>query len=69
VSPVKPGTGWRESYLGGSQDAENKIAQVDALKFSPWNNITDDFLRPLGSMNRARLLAYKASAEFRSQTS
>jgi hypothetical protein len=53
----------------GTEEAKANDAQVDALKFSPWNNITDDFLRPLGSMNRARRLAYQASAEFRSQTS
>jgi catalase len=52
-----------------TNEAKANDAQVDALSFSPWNNITDDFLRPLGSMNRARLLGYKASAEFRSQTS
>jgi hypothetical protein len=51
----------------GTDEAKANDAQVDALKFSPWNNITDDFLRPLGSMNRARRLAYPASAEFRSQ--
>jgi catalase len=53
----------------GTQEAKANDAQVDALKFSPWNNITDDFLRPLGSMNRARRLAYQASAEFRNQAS
>ena len=53
----------------GTNEAKTSDSQVDSLNFSPWNNITDDFLRPLGSMNRARLLAYKASAEFRSQTS
>lgn len=51
-----------------TKEAKANDAQVDALNFSVWNNITDDFLRPLGSMNRARRLAYKASAEFRSQT-
>jgi hypothetical protein len=50
----------------GTQEARANDAQVDTLRFNPWNNITDDFLRPLGSMNRARRLAYKASAEFRS---
>ena len=52
-----------------TKEAKANDAQVDALNFSVWNNITDDFLRPLGSMNRARRLAYKASAQFRSQTS
>src|SRR4051794_6898610 len=52
----------------GTPEAKADDAQVDALRFSPWNNITDDFLRPLGSMNRARRLAYQASADFRSQT-
>ena len=52
----------------GTKEAKARDAQVDALNFSPWNNITDDFLRPLGSMNRGRLLGYKASAEFRAQT-
>ncbi len=51
----------------GSAEAKANDAQVDALNFNPWNNITDDFLRPLGSMNRARRLAYQASAEFRRQ--
>jgi hypothetical protein len=50
----------------GAEEAKARDAEVDALNFSPWNNITDDFLRPLGSMNRARLLGYKASADFRS---
>jgi len=50
-----------------SKEAKARDAQTDALSFSPWNNITGDFLRPLGSMNRARLLGYKASAEFRNQ--
>jgi catalase len=52
----------------GTKEAKARDAQVDALNFSPWNNITDDFLRPLGGMNRGRLLGYKASAEFRVQT-
>ncbi len=49
----------------GTAEAKSNDAQVDALNFNPWNNITDDFLRPLGSMNRARRLAYQASAGFR----
>ncbi len=48
-----------------AQEAVN--AEVDALQFSPWNNIAGDFLRPLGGMNRGRRLAYRASAEFRKQ--
>ena len=34
MSQPKPGTGWREIYLGGSQDAENKIFadMVDQVK-------------------------------------
>jgi hypothetical protein len=49
----------------GAKSQEAVDAQVDALNFSPWNHITDDFLRPLGGMNRGRRLAYRASAEFR----
>ena len=44
----------------GSRAAER---QIDELAFNPWNT-TDDF-RPLGNLNRARKVAYDASAAHR----
>ncbi|MBV9489538.1 MAG: catalase [Verrucomicrobia bacterium] len=51
------------------QDLATPVAQaaarrINALAFNPWN-MTPDF-RPLGNLNRARRLVYKASAGLRS---
>ena len=38
---------------------------IDKLEFNPWHSPGKDDFRPLGSLNRARRLAYDASADFR----
>jgi hypothetical protein len=43
-----------------------KIAAIDqGLAFSPWHALAAH--RPLGSVNRARKMAYKMSAKFRAE--
>ena len=44
-------------------DARQTSEKVDQLSFSPWHAVMDH--RPLGSVMRARKLAYEASADFR----
>jgi hypothetical protein len=46
-----------------SAEAKAAQAEVEAMEFNPWNT-TPDF-RPLGSLNRARRLVYKASVALR----
>jgi hypothetical protein len=48
-----------------SWDEQTSPKIDDRLSFSPWNGITDH--RPLGSVMRARRLAYESSSNFRKQ--
>ncbi len=51
----------------GAQDptTEEQRAAAEAWTFNPWNALRDH--RPLGSLNRARLLVYRASQIFRNE--
>jgi hypothetical protein len=46
-----------------SPEAQAVESEVNNLEFSPWN--TTDQITPLGSLNRARRLVYKSSADMR----
>lgn len=46
-----------------SEVAQTRIRDVEQTEFNPWNVIGD--VRPLGSLNRARRVVYRASAEHR----
>lgn len=47
----------------GETGAVELGANAEAWSFNPWNSLS--LHRPLGSLNRARLMAYRASAVFR----
>ncbi len=49
-----------------SEEAQAAEKEVNAMAFNPWNTIKQ--IRPLGSLNRARKLVYKASSLFRRGT-
>ncbi|MGH3825142.1 MAG: peroxidase family protein, partial [Pseudonocardiaceae bacterium] len=51
----------RNVELGGQQGIDTRM--IDGMAFNPWN--TTDSFRPLGNLNRARKVAYDASAAHR----
>jgi hypothetical protein len=50
----------------GAQDpaSTERMTQAEHIRFNPWNALAEH--RPLGSLNRARLSAYRASQRYRS---
>ena len=53
------------SILKQSFDTPEKQAFCENLSFSPWNALAEH--RPIGALNRARRIVYKASANYRHQ--
>lgn len=47
-------------------DADGRVEIAENLAFTPWHSLPEH--RPLGSMNRSRLLVYNAISEFRRKT-
>jgi len=59
-SPIEVATLTIPAHASVAQ-LDSQLAQVDALAFNPWNAPPE--FRPLGNLNRARRVVYRASAD------